>query len=196
VGAATVTRMTAPAAVTASAHAAARAESSPLQVFVACAPWVIALPTASVERLLLAEEAPLQSIVPTSEAPAHLGLLASGRVVYSAWDLGTLLDLSAQSEAWVLLRIPRPGGPLPIALRTGACLSTGPLPASSLAILPSTLASERPGVLSAAFQVPNAGRSHPGAAPVGLALELTRLWSEAELVAAEEALRARDTDAQ
>jgi hypothetical protein len=187
--------MTAPAVVAGPARAAA-AESSPLQVFVACAPWVIALPTASVERLLLAEEAQLQTVAVVSEVSAHLGLLTSGRIAYSAWDLGTLLDLGAQSEAWVLLRIPRPHGPLALALRTGACLSTGPLPSASLAVLPSTLASARPGVLSAAFQVPNVGRSHAGSAPVGLALDLSRLWTEEELVAAEEALRAHGMNAQ
>ena len=154
----------------------------------------MALPTANVERLLLPDEGRLHSREAGLGASAAVGVLVSGSTAYSAWDLGLLLDLPAQSEAWVLLRLVRPQGPLPLALRAGPCLSTGPLPDASLVVLPTTIARDRVGVLSAAFPAPATSRARSSAAPVGLALDLARLWTEAELAAAEEALRAPDAE--
>lgn len=179
---------------TAAALAGASPDSaaSRLVVYVLCAPWILALPASPVERLLLPEEGRLEESG-IRERGAALGLFRVGRVRYAAWDLGLLLGLPAQSEAWMLLRLPGPQGPLPLALRTGACLSAGPLP-SALGLLPPLLFRARPRLFAGAFPAVQRGRAGRAASAIGLALDLDHLWTEAEKAEAETSLRAASAE--
>jgi hypothetical protein len=165
---------------------------SSLMVFALVSPWVFALPAASVERLILPEEGRLEE--DDAAVGAGLGLLRVGRVSYAAFDLGLLLGLPAQSEAWILLRLPGPQGPLPLALRTGPCLSAGPLPRATMAGLPEALLRARPRLFAGAFPAPQRARAGRDMGAIGLALDLGHLWTEAELLEAEGRLRAASVD--
>jgi hypothetical protein len=157
-----------------------------LRLYVSGGALLFALPAEPVERLLLADEARLTGGA-DPRPPASLGVLAVGRLAYSAWDLSLLLGRVPQPEAWVLLRLPRAGGPLPLALRTGACVAVRPLP-PRVYPLPAGLGRVRPRLFDAAFPVSGLGRVR-GAAGVGLSLQLKQLWREDELVHAEAELR-------
>jgi hypothetical protein len=147
-----------------------------LHLFVACGPFAVALDADHVERLLLPDEPCLVDSDPVPWPPARLGLLEAGGEPRTAWDLGLLLGLPAQDAAWVLLR--GNGAASGSALRTGPCLSVGPLPASGMVPLPAALCRSRPGVFRAAFAARPHGRRLLG--PVGLVLDLGRLWSDEE----------------
>jgi hypothetical protein len=147
-----------------------------LHLFVACGPFVVAIDANRVERLLLRDEPCLVDSDPVPRATARLGLLEAGGDPRTAWDLGLLLGLLPQDAAWVLLR--GEGSVARCALRTGACLSVAPLPATGIVPLPASLCRSRPGVFRSAFAAPQYGRHVLG--PVGLVLDLERLWSEEE----------------
>jgi len=160
-----------------------------LVVVVGCHGLVCTLPVRHVDRLTLREE--VEAVRPgpgkRSREAAAQQLVASAGQVYAAWNLGTLLGLPPLSVAWVLLRVPSPAGPVAIALRTGPCLMVQLAPPA--VPLPPGVARARPGAISSAF----ATASLPGnrlESPLGLCLDLQRLWSEAELEASRAAVAA------
>lgn len=157
-----------------------------LHLFVACGPWVLALRADAVERLVLPEEARLLDLAPSDGPPASLGRLEAGGLAYAAFDLGLLLGLAAQSEAWVLLSLCRPAGPLPLALRTGACLSVASLPEPRSA-LPEAVMRTRAGLFTSAFRPTRLRHGRGESAAAGLVLDLTRLLSDEEAAFADSA---------
>jgi hypothetical protein len=155
------------------------ASATGLRVFVACDPWLFALQAELVERLLLPDQALLDEEHFLDKNPS-LGMLRVGGSAYPAWDLGLLLGLSRQSDAWVLLRLPSTPEPLPLALRTGPCLSAALLPETALRPLPAALSRERPGLVTGAFSTARLRLVGRRVGPVGLGLDVTRLWSDRE----------------
>jgi hypothetical protein len=157
-------------------------EEKALHVFLACGAWTLAFPAEGVTRLLGLEDAPPLQPSPAAapeETAAHLGLLVVEGRVHSAWDLGGLLGLQAPAEAWLLLRQVVGGqAHAALALRTGACLSVGPLPPRTER-LPATLSRE-PGLFGQAFVAEGIGRGRTGLFPVGLRIEPVRLFGPAE----------------
>jgi hypothetical protein len=148
-----------------------------LHVFVACASWAFAVPTSAVDRLIAASDTALRPC-DRPGSPAHLGTLPEPPG-YSAWDLGALLGLRPESESWILCRVPGASGELRIALRSGVCLSVGSLPQDSLSLLPETMSFVRSGFARAAFATPRR-RGGQALSPLGLVLDLSRLFLEEE----------------
>jgi hypothetical protein len=159
------------------AAASAEASASGLRVFVHCPPWVLAISAERVERLLLRDEVYLDRREDVN-ASAALGLVRVGPAVYPAWDLGLLLGLEPQRDAWVLLRVPFSPAPLALALRTGPCLSAAVLPASALRALPEALCRDRPGLVTGAFATRLLRLVGRSVGPIGLALDVAKLLSE------------------
>jgi hypothetical protein len=162
--------------------AAFDASAPVLRVFVHCAPWVLALPAERVERLLLADEVYLDR-GDCVDAAAALGIVRIGRAAYPAWDLGLLLGMPPQREAWMLLAVPFSSGTVPLALRTGACLSAAALPASALKALPPALYRDRPGLVTSAFATALLRLGGRSVGPIGLVLEPGRLLTEEQKIA-------------
>lgn len=160
-----------------------------LVVVVGCHGLVCTVPVRLIDRLALREE--VEPVRPgpgkrSREAAAQQLVTAAGEI-YAAWNLGTMLGLPPLSAAWVLLRIPSPAGPVAIALRTGPCLMVQLAPPA--VPLPPRVVRARAGAISSAF----ATASLPGKrleSPLGLCLDLQRLWSEAELEASHAAVAA------
>jgi hypothetical protein len=177
------------------ASARIAAPASELWLFTICDPWAFALPADRVERLMPVEEGRLVDVDPRSSPPASLGVLVAGGRYHSAWDLGLLLGLPPQSAAWVLLELSGQGVPLPLALRTGPCLSVGRLPAVGTHPLPPALCSTRRGLIAAAFRAPAAGRGRRDLSPVGLALALEPLLFDDEKTHALSVLLAAEAEA-
>ncbi len=153
------------------------APNAGLHLFARCGAWVLALSADPLERVLTAGDE--RFIAPADDAPKGVGLgraLVVDGTCYGAWDLGLLLGLGEQAGAWALLRLATPSGALPIALRLGACLDVGPLP--PLTPLPRGLFAARAAALDGAFR---SARPPAGVEPLGLHLQVGRLWSEAEL---------------
>lgn len=154
---------------------------SELCIVVACHTFVVAIPARFVSRLVLNED--------VTPAPAGPGLVQSGGERFVASNLGSLLELPALTEAWVLLHLPHAGTRVPLALRTGACLVVREV--SVEAPLPPGLFNARGDAILGAF-VADAARGLNGGALFGLVLNLAKLWTRAELdAAAETAARAR-----
>jgi hypothetical protein len=165
-----------------SGPAAAEAAAPALRVFVQCQPWVLALAAERVERLLLPEEVYLDR-GDGVDAAAALGVVRVGSAAYPAWDLGLLLGLGPQREAWTLLTVPAPSGLLPLALRTGACLSALALAADALHFLPPALSRERPGLVTGAFATTPLRLAGRRVGPIGLALDVAKLLSDEQKAA-------------
>lgn len=143
----------------------------------ACAAWLVAVGSRHVERLILPDEGRLAPD-PFPGPAGSLGLLTTRERVYSAWDLGVLLGLVPQDQAYVLVRLQG----IPLALRTGACIGVSPLPRH--ARLPRQVWSARQQAFSGVFAI-DANRLSNSLAHVGLALELERLFTPEELLHAD-----------
>jgi hypothetical protein len=165
----------------ASASRPGAAPAAELAVVVACHGLVCTIPVRHVERLFLREDIELRA---TSHRRATAGGARLPQVVYAAgepfaaWNLGTLLELSPVSTAWVLMSIPAQPTPVRIALRTGPCLVVQPMPAT--AALPAGLFRARGGGIVGAFATASL-RGKRVEAALGLSLDPERLWSAAEL---------------
>lgn len=147
---------------------------SELCLVVACHTFVAAIPVRFVTRLVLNEDV----------TPAPVGgpaLVQSAGEPFVAANLGTLLDLPPLREAWVMLQVPYAQGAVPLALRTGACLVVRDVRVE--APLPSGLFKARGEAMRGAF-VADASRGFNGGALYGLLLDVTKLWTRAELDAA------------
>jgi hypothetical protein len=170
-------------------RAAVLAPAAELAVVVACHGLVCAIPVRHVERLFLREEIELGA----THRRATAGGARLPQVVYAAgepfaaWNLGTLLELSPVSIAWVLMRIPAEPTPVRIALRTGPCLVVQPMPRT--AALPAGLFRARGGGIVGAFATA-ALRGKRVEAALGLYLDPERLWSPAELDGSRAAIAA------
>jgi hypothetical protein len=152
-----------------SAASSARTLQRDLGVFVACQHLVCAIPTEHVIRLILPSEA-------TELTP---GVLLVNRQSYAIWDLGERLGLTSAREAWCLVRIPYKAGGLLLAIGTGRCWSVSPL--RETRSLPSQLFRDKRSAVRGAF----AADPRHGGALLGIELNLSRLWSPAELKASE-----------
>jgi len=166
------------------------AAETPLRLFAICTPWVVAITADRVERLLLPHEGELLAVQAQAGDPAGLGILSVGGRHYSAWDLGTLLGLGPQQEAFVLLRSPAGHSLPPMALRTGPCLAVERLAPASMAPLSRAVFCARKGALTDAFSAERARGGRDDLASIGLALDVACLWSETELESARAALGA------
>jgi hypothetical protein len=152
-----------------------------------CAPWLVAFPIAQVLRVLTGDESVLR---PHGAGGALLGTLEDGGGVRAAWDLRRLLGLdggagpgAGSTQAWVLLNLP-----VPLALRTGACLSV--LPAPPTAAIPAVLARQALGLrLFVRPALPLPAALQDGLGPAGLALDVPRLFSATDLARARHAIQ-------
>jgi hypothetical protein len=164
-----------------------------LVVVVACHGLICTLPVRRVDRLLLREAVSLHT--PAGRRQRELGR-SLPQVVYAAdepfaaWNLGTMLGLPPVSTAWALLRIGAEPDSVPIALRTGPCLIVQPAPPA--APLPPSLFRERGAGIVGAFSTAQL-RGKPVLPTMGLSLDPTRFWSEAELSASRAAVLASQT---
>ena len=147
----------------------------PLHIFMRAGGWLLAVSAESVERIALDEDVAWIERRSLAARDGHLGSLAVAGVCYSAWDLGLMLGLGAVEAAWVLLRLPLPAAPLPVALRVGTCVRVAPLP-GALSALPASLFRRRRAVAGAFLE-------GGGAA---LALDTLHLWNAEERAEAEE----------
>jgi hypothetical protein len=180
------------------ASSAARPAATPaaeLAVVVACHGIVCTIPVRHVARLFLREEVELRP--PQRRATAAGTRLpqvvyASGEP-FAAWNLGTLLDLSPLSVAWVLMRIPADPHPVGIALRTGPCLVVQPTPAA--APLPPGLFRARGQGIVGAFATADL-RGKRVEAALGLCLDPLRLWTDEELASSRLAVTAEEARPQ
>jgi hypothetical protein len=146
---------------------AGAATAGELFVVVACHDLVCAVATRWIARLLLIDEV---------EAPGADVVLVGGRR-WAAWDLGRMLGLPPLDHAWVLLNVPHAGAELPIALRTGPCLTVQPI--AAFTALPEGLFRARRGALPAAFPASEIkGRTD---ALFGLCFDPARAWTSTEL---------------
>lgn len=149
--------------------ASSRGAATPGELFVvvACHSLVCAVATRWIARLLLIDE------VDASEAD----VVSLGGRRYAAWDLGQMLDLPPLGHAWVLLNVPHGDAEVPIALRTGPCLTVQPL--ASFTALPEGLFRARRGMLPAAFPASEV-KGQTGAL-FGLCVDPPRAWTSTEL---------------
>lgn len=146
---------------------------SELCIVVGCHTFACAIPTRYVLRLVLNEDV---NVVPGSGGR----IVTSGGEHYAASNLGELLELAPLADAWVLLHMPTPRGPVPIALRTGPCLVVREVGVE--APLPNGLFKRRGDAVFGAF-VAGAVRGFAENTLYGLVLNLGKLWSDAELEA-------------
>ncbi|MGC4088011.1 MAG: hypothetical protein QM756_08960 [Polyangiaceae bacterium] len=149
-----------------------------LSVVFECHAHLCALPSRWVRRLLLADEGRfVRAGLPAGAPLGGRQLLEVSGQRFAAWDFGELVELPPLSASWALLDLPHRGAVLPLALRIGRCRAVARVP--TLARLPEGLWRRRRAAFSAAFAL-----TAPGvAARVGLFLDPTRLWTEAELEA-------------
>lgn len=140
-----------------------------LCVIVTCHQVVCAIPTECIVRLALPEDA-------VEIAP---GILDAFGERYTVWDLGERLGFAKTRDAWCLLRIPAPSGPVSIALATGPCRVVAPLPRTFE--LPAALFSTVRGAAIAGIFADRAG--------YGVVLDPIALWTPAELGSSAALLR-------
>jgi len=142
-----------------------------LCIVVECHTFVGAIPVRYVTRLVLNED-----VTPVPQFGAEF--VQSGGDLFVASNLGALLELPALGSAWVLLHVPHAGGRVPIALQTGTCVAVREVCVE--APLPAGLFRARGAAVLGAF-VADASRGFGGSTLYGLVLDLTKLWSRAEL---------------
>lgn len=151
------------------------ADGGELSVILECHALVCAVPALSVERLALRDEVTLEG--PSTDLDGTSTVLASG-TRFAAWDLAQLLELGPLDVAWILLRIPSSEGPVPIALRAGACLVVQRLPPPMP--LPESLFRARARAIRGVFAA-SVRRAAGSGDTVGLALDPAHLFTAAEL---------------
>jgi hypothetical protein len=150
-----------------------------------CGAWAVGIPVAQLARVAPAE-APTGAPGEPGVLPAEsgwLGVLRFGGLVLAAWDLGRRWHRAPARGGWILAR--RQG--LGVALRVDRCLQ---LAQAATAPLPPALAT--PGAGTCGFATaPLSGLTSgwdADLAPIGLRLDLGRLWSPPELAAARAAV--------
>ncbi len=140
---------------------------------------VVAIPARWVSRLVLPHE--VRNLREPVDEPAGLpAVVECAGVAHAAWDLGLLLGEPEVSGAWFLMRIPHRGKILALALRTGECLAVAATPKAFE--LPPRAFERRPLAIGRAFT----GQLARGG---GLILDVSHLWTEAELDASVRALK-------
>jgi hypothetical protein len=159
-----------------------------LSVVVGCHGLVCTLPVRHVERLLRRDEVEVVRIARRKGSGPLPQVVAAAGEPFAAWNLGTMLELPPLTTAWVLLRIPAGAGePVPIALRTGACLMVQPLPPA--VALPAGVARGRGAGMVGAFSTAGL-RGKKLDAKLGLCLDPLYLWTPAELESSRLAVEA------
>lgn len=165
-----------------------------LRLFVQCHSSLLALETAVIERVVLAEEVRilggtgLRAPALREAGPADLPPIQVGAATYAAWDLGRMLGLPEVTAAFVLLRQPGARGSLSLALRTGPCVRVSVLPSDVATPLPDTLFRARAGALRGVFPIESRGGDDQRGSSVGYDLALERLWSREEMAFSEATL--------
>ena len=163
-------------------------DAGDVSVLVRCHDHVLAVSTRYIERLLLPEEiAKVELISDPSGDKSEKGRRAVALIhgqYYAAWDLGQMMELPSLANAWMLLRLPRGESEVALALRTGPCLAVHPV--YKPVPIPPGLFKARRGAFIAAFDGAQIGPSE--GVLVGLCLEPSALWSEAELSASVTAI--------
>ncbi len=140
---------------------------------------IMAVPVSSIVRMALADEVKI-------EAVGDRMVVTSGDTAYCAWDLGTLFDQPPVDSAWIFAEVPTKDGPLPIALRSGACLMVGGVELARE--FPDGFLHGRGRAVTGAFAVPE--RLAGERASVGWMVDLTRLLTQSEIAQATGVLRA------
>lgn len=155
-------------------------------MLVECNGWVFAFASLQLVRVVLDSEVRVVAAPganPTRRLPP-LALIAGQQ--WSAWDLGLLFGLPRVKQAWSLFEVAHGTGRLKMALRTGRCLAVAALPNRSP--LPPGMFRRRREAVSSAFIMDESMRAASGLMPVGLAIDVQRLWTASELALAEETL--------
>ena len=149
-----------------------------------CGPWAIGIPVAQLARVAPAE-APEGPITGTPGPGGWLGVVRISGLVLAAWDLWRRWNLAPSLGGWILAR--RQG--LGVALRVDRCLqlaqaATAPLPPALNVV----------GMGASGFATEQlTGLTHgwdAQLAPIGLRLDLPRLWTPQELANARVAVGA------
>jgi hypothetical protein len=160
-----------------------------LCLYLDCAPYLLAVETRWVERLLLAEEVlvtePDGSEIAADRPLRGDAIVRAGGAAFAAWDLDALLEVKAGRRAWVLMQLPAAPRAAAVALRTGPCLFVRELKAS--VALPPGLFRSRTHAITHAFAAADV-KAGAAAAPVGIQLDPTRLFSNDELDRAQSTL--------
>jgi hypothetical protein len=146
-----------------------------------CHQLICALPARWIDHLVLPDEVVFLGERERSRtAPQASGwrLVMVGEYRYLACNLGTQLGMPPVHAAWALLHVEHDGVVLPIALQTGPCLVVQPLGAG--APLPASAFRTRAGAITSMFST-NLLRTKADLVEVGVRLEPSQLWTEAEL---------------
>jgi hypothetical protein len=149
-----------------------------------CPPWVVALPIGALTRVVACEDLPCR---PATGSGALLGTCDDGGDIRAAWDLGRLLGVPGGDQAWVLLDLA-----MPLALRTGRCLSVVALPAP--VPIPGGLCTRQrglgcfPGSALAPAQLAALAEAGAEPLPLGLWVDPARLWEDGELALGRQAV--------
>lgn len=153
------------------------ARPADLSVLVSCHGFALAIPIKRVVRLLTYDDLAESPELPRRAPNEPRGVVKASGQLYAHWDLETLMDLPPLRASWMLLRIPHAGTEVPVALSTGPCRIVHAL--GALTPLPPGAFQARRSAIWAAFAAPPTpdGRT----SPVGLCIDLLRLWSSAEL---------------
>jgi hypothetical protein len=161
----------------------AKAVVEPL-LLATCGPWAIGVPVAQLARVAPAE-APAAPPVGTPGAGGWLGVVRISGLVLAAWDLGRRWNLAPALGGWILAR--RQG--LGVALRVDRCLQLSHVPTAPLPAGLGALTGGASGFATA--NLPGMAADWDAhLAPVGLRLDLPRLWTAHELAAARAAVGA------
>jgi hypothetical protein len=148
--------------------------SSRLCVLSRCKWLVCAIPVDSITRLVLPEEVTVTGTTPGESMIAHYG----GRQ-WAAWDLGLLLEVGPTASSWMFLELPDAHGAIALALRSGICLRVQELRAELA--LPRELFRARRDAFAGGFAVSSVTDDSDEQGVLGVAIDLARLWTPAEL---------------
>jgi hypothetical protein len=160
----------------------ARVTTAPYVIY-QCEAHMLASSTDEIDRLLLKDEASVES---TAEGV----VLRERGVVYAAWNLGAMLGMRPSAGAFLLLGLGA-GRQVRLALEVDACLLVTPLAAYSE--IPSAVFARRPRAVRAAFRRSAAMPNVP--CGIGFVLDPHHLWTDEELSRSRALLRTRSIDA-
>ncbi|MFO0744404.1 MAG: hypothetical protein U1F43_01875 [Myxococcota bacterium] len=152
------------------APAPAQAQAAELHLVLEAHGHLLALSTAVIERMRLAEEVKPRAVI------GGLVVESDGHA-WPTWNLGTLLGLAPLSSAWILMHVPHATGSVRVALQTGPCLVVRPI--ARLGALPIGIFRERQGALAAVFDAAQVDQKRGAVA--GLVIDAARLFTAAEV---------------
>lgn len=147
-----------------------------LHLFVRCEHWVIALSAELVERVAMPEDVVIGRADESRTDPARLPTIVCAERTWAACDLGLLLGLPAQEDAWVLTHWRDPDSGRPIALRTGSCLRMGRLATRLVTPLPQKLFEGPRTPIVGGFPLAAVGLPSSGHEAIGLSFDRSWDW--------------------